>query len=181
METHLKVVGRNLLTNYNSIFDMGKLKELKDKILDLAKQYEGEDNLGILTELDIDYKSSVDIKHDRYSRDGEDKEPKVSETECWSISLCYLPNPKSYNRVRVQTGSAKTLNKAYLILQEYLKLEVIKRNIGRRISEGTISEDRIAEKPRDIFKELAVAIRDENYELASKLRDKIDADFGKKE
>ncbi len=152
---------------------MGKLKDLKDKILNLAKQYEGEGKLGVLNELDINYQSSVDIKHDRYSRKGEESEPKVTESDIWSISVSYLPNPHSYSRLRVQTGSAETLDKAYLILQEYLKLEVTKREVSRRISEGRIVEDEVAEKPRDIFKELAVAIRDENYELASELRDEI--------
>jgi protein-arginine kinase activator protein McsA len=47
------------------------------------------------------------------------------------------------------------------------------------MSNGTLSEEKLAEKPRDIFKELVTAISVEDYELASELRDEIDNDFGK--
>jgi len=152
----------------------------KQKIIKLAKSYEGEDKLGVLTELDLNFDNCIDIKHDRYSREGEEPKPPITtERENWSVTLRYKPNPRSYESTRVKSEGAETLEQCFLILQEYLKIELTKKDVRRRVSNGTLSEEKLAEKPRDIFKELATAISVEDYELASELRDEIDNDFGK--
>ena len=137
----------------------------KEKIIKLAKSYEGEDKLGILTEISMDFNNTIDIRHDRYSRDGEDKEPVTTDREAWFVTLRYQPNKKSYSSNRIKSEGATSLEECYLILQEYLKIELAKVEVRNRVRNGTLSEDELAEKPRDIFKELAVAIRDEIKEL----------------
>jgi hypothetical protein len=146
----------------------------KDKIITLAKSYEGEDKLGILTELDFDFNNSIDIKHDRYPRDGEDpKAPVTVEREVWSVTLRYKPDSRSYDSTRIKSDGAESLEKCFLLLQEYLKIELSKIDVRKRISNGTLREEKMSDKPRDIFKELATALSIEDYEKASELRDEI--------
>lgn len=150
----------------------------KDKIIKLAKQYEGEDKLGVLSEINMDFNNNIDIKHDRYSRDGnEPKPPITTDSEGWSVSLRYRADEKSYESTRISTGDALTLKKCYLILQEFLKIELAKKEVVRNVEGGYIEEDKVVDEPRDIFKELATALSTEDYELASKLRDEINNDF----
>jgi len=134
----------------------------EEKIQALAEQYEGDDKLGILKLVEIDYKQAT-----TKNRDG-----KLTISKYWQVSLRYTPNARSFRSKRVQTGEALTLKMCFLQLQEYLKLEMQKVEINNRIKLGQTEEDEINE-PRNLKNELAKAIAKEQYEKAREIQNEI--------
>lgn len=143
----------------------------EDKIIKLAKQYEGEDKLGFIKSIELEYKKSIEIERDRFRKDGD--EPKENKKSYYQVTVRYSPTERSYNSSRVQTDKVPTLEQCYFQFQEYLKLAMMKREIDEQISQGTVNEDEIDKAPRDLEQELRDAIAIEDYETATKLKKEI--------
>ena len=147
----------------------------EDKIVDLVKQFEGEDKLGFIKSIELDYNKTFEFKRDRYSKSNDD-EDKVKETNSkyLQVSVRFTKSRDSFSSYRIQTKQVPSLKMVYLQLQEYLKLEMQKKEIDNRLMENKVQEETIADAPRDLQKELNQAIVDEDYEKAREIQNEID-------
>jgi len=147
------------------------------KILALVKEYEGEDKLGFIRTIELDYNKTFEIDYDRLLKG--DTEQKKTETDesYYQVTVTFTPKKGGWKRsYRVQTSKCETLKMVFLQLQEYLKLEIQKKEINERIARGDLSEDDIPEHEMTI-EELQVekekAVEREDWKRASEIRDEI--------
>lgn len=144
----------------------------RDQITELAKEYEGDDKLGCLTNITIKHHDEIIISHNRSRNGKEIEEPRIIPNKYWCVDLRYASKKGACGQTTVNTGTCKTLEQCYLILLEYLKVEVIKVHARQKVmTDGfTIEDDN---KLKRLQRELKEAIDNEDYEQASFIKSKI--------